>query len=100
MSFDSHPEESSVVLDHLEPTTDAQKSLLADAKHDSEAIWQSRILMSLQGVDALSVSRVCPCFRRWDFCIAFFLTGLNSKSSRATIAVAVLGSFCVASAML
>ena len=27
------------------------------------------------------------------------LTGLNSKSSRATIAVAALGSFCVASAM-
>jgi hypothetical protein len=44
----------SVVLDHMEPTTDAQKSLLADAKHNYKAIWQSRILMSLQGIDAVS----------------------------------------------
>ena len=87
----------SVVLDHLEPTTDAQKSLLADAKHNYEAIWQSRILMSLQGVDAVSWP-VLYVVSAWT-CIAFFLTGLNSKSSRATIAVAALGSFCVASAM-
>src|SRR5271166_3153861 len=87
----------SVVLDHMEPTTDAQKSLLADAKHNYEAIWQSRILMSLQGVDAVSWP-VLYVVSAWT-CIAFFLTGLNSKSSRATIAVAALGSFCVASAM-
>ena len=87
----------SVVLDHMEPTTDAQKSLLADAKHNYKAIWQSRILMSLQGVDAVSWP-VLYVVSAWT-CIAFFLTGLNSKSSRATIAVAALGSFCVASAM-
>ena len=87
----------SVVLDHMEPTTDAQKSLLADAKHNYEAIWQSRILMSLQGVDAVSWA-VLYVVSAWT-CIAFFLTGLNSNSSRATIAVAALGSFCVASAM-
>ena len=87
----------SVVLDHMEPTTDAQKSLLADAKHNYEAIWQSRILMSLQGVDTVSWP-VLYVVSAWT-CIAFFLTGLNSKSSRATIAVAALGSFCVASAM-
>ena len=53
----------SVVLDHIEPTTDAQKSLLADAKHNYEAIWQSRILMSLQGVDAVS-GQSCTSFPR------------------------------------
>jgi ABC-type multidrug transport system fused ATPase/permease subunit len=81
----------SVVLDHMEPTTDAQKSLLADAKHNYKAIWQSRILMSLQGVDAVSWP-VLYVVSAWT-CIAFFLTGLNSKSSRATIAVAALGFF-------
>ena len=81
----------------MEPTTDAQKSLLADAKHNYKAIWQSRIMMSLQGVDAVSWP-VLYAVSAWT-CIAFFLTGLNSKSSRATIAVAALGSFCVASAM-
>ena len=87
----------SVVLDHMEPANDAQKSLLADAKHNYEAIWKSRILMSLQGVDAVSWPTLYV-VSAWT-CIAFFLTGLNSKSSRATIAVAALGSFCVASAM-
>src|ERR1700733_2706156 len=87
----------SVVLDHMEPATEAQKSLLADAKRNYTAIWQNRILMSLQGVDAVSWP-VLYVVSAWT-CIAFFLTGLNSKSSRATIAVAALGSFCVASAM-
>ena len=36
----------SVVLDHMEPTTDAQKSLLADAKHNYEAIWQTQASVS------------------------------------------------------
>ena len=87
----------SIVLDHMDPKTDAQKALLADARHNYEAIWQSRILMSLQGVDAVSWP-VLYVVSAWT-CIAFFLTGLNSKSSRATIAVAALGAFCVASAM-
>ena len=88
----------SVALDHLEPATEAQKSLLADAKRNYSAIWQSRILMSLQGVDAVSWP-VLYVVSVWT-CIAFFLTGLNSKSGYATIAVAALGSFCVASAMV
>jgi hypothetical protein len=87
----------SVALDHLEPTTEGQKSLLADARRNYSAIWQNRILMSLQGIDAVSWP-VLYVVSIWA-CIAFFLTGLNSKSGRATIAVAVLGSFCVASAM-
>src|ERR1700734_764115 len=45
----------SVALDHLEPATEAQKSLLADAKRNYAAIWQNRILMSLQAVDAVSI---------------------------------------------
>jgi len=87
----------SAVLDHLEPKTDAQKALLADARHNYVAIWQSRILMALQGVDAVCWP-VLYVVSAWT-CIAFFLTGLNSLSSRATIAVAALGAFCVASAM-
>ena len=87
----------SVALDHLEPATEGQKSLLADAKRNYSAIWQTRILMSLQGVDAVSWP-VLYVVSAWT-CIAFFLTGLNSKSGYATIAVAGLGSFCVASAM-
>jgi hypothetical protein len=87
----------SVVLDHLEPATDGQKSLLADLKRNYAAIWQNRILMSLQGVDAVSWPTLY--FVSLWTCIAFFLTGLNSKSGAATIAVAALGSFCVASAM-
>jgi Protein of unknown function (DUF4239) len=87
----------SVALDHLEPTTEAQKSLLADAKRNYTAIWQSRILMSLQAIDAVSWP-VLYAVSAWT-CIAFFLTGLNSKAGPATIAVAALGSFCVASAM-
>jgi hypothetical protein len=51
----------SVALDHLQPATEAQKSLLADAKRNYAAIWQNRILMSLQGVDAVS----------WPTCISF-----------------------------
>jgi hypothetical protein len=87
----------SVALDHLEPATEAQKSLLADAKRNYSAIWQNRILMSLQGIDAVSWP-ILYVVSVWT-CIAFFLTGLNSKSGHATIAVAALGSFCVASAM-
>jgi hypothetical protein len=87
----------SVALDHLEPTTEAQKSLLADAKRNYTSIWQSRILMSLQAIDAVSWP-VLYAVSAWT-CIAFFLTGLNSKAGPATIAVAALGSFCVASAM-
>jgi hypothetical protein len=87
----------SVDLDHLEPKTEAQKSLLADAKRNYTAIWQARILMSLQGIDAVSWP-ILYVVSAWT-CIAFFLTGLNSKSGHATIAVAALGSFCVASAM-
>lgn len=87
----------SVALDHLEPATEAQKSLLADAKRNYTAIWQNRILMSLQAVDAVSWPTLYF-VSAWT-CIAFFLTGLNSKSGHATIAVAALGSFCVASAM-
>jgi hypothetical protein len=87
----------SVALDRLEPATDGQKSLLADAKRNYAAIWQNRILMSLQGVDAVSWPTLYF-VSAWT-CIAFFLTGLNSKSGYATIAVAALGSFCVASAM-
>jgi hypothetical protein len=87
----------SVALDHLEPATEAQKSLLADAKRNYAAIWQNRILMSLQAVDAVSWPTLY--FVSIWTCIAFFLTGLNSKSGAATIAVAALGSFCVASAM-
>ena len=71
----------SVVLDHMEPTTDAQKSLLANAKHNYEAIWQSRILMSLQGVDAVSWP-VLYVVSAWT-CIAFFLTEL--KVQHATL---------------
>jgi hypothetical protein len=44
----------SVALDHLQPATEAQNSLLADAKRNYSAIWQNRILMSLQGIDAVS----------------------------------------------
>ena len=87
----------SFTLDHLEPATEAQKSLLADAKRNYTAIWQNRILMSLQGVDAVSWPTLY--FVSIWTCIAFFLTGMNSKSGYATIAVAALGSFCVASAM-
>jgi hypothetical protein len=87
----------SVALDHLEPATEAQKSLLADAKRNYAAIWQNRILMSLQGIDAVSWPTLY--FVSVWTCIAFFLTGLNSKPVHATIAVAALGSFCVASAM-
>jgi hypothetical protein len=87
----------SVALDRLEPATEAQKSLLADAKRNYAAIWQNRILMALQGVDAVSWPTLY--FVSIWTCIAFFLTGLNSKSGHATIAVAALGSFCVASAM-
>src|SRR5271166_284972 len=87
----------SVTLDHLEPATAAQKSLLEDAKRNYNAIWQNRILMSLQVIDAVSWP-ILYVVSAWT-CIAFFMTGLNSKSSRATIAVAALGSFCVASAM-
>jgi hypothetical protein len=85
------------VLDHLTPKTDAQKELLADARQNYKSIWQSRILMALQGVDAVSWP-VLYVVSAWT-CIAFFLTGLNSQSNRATVAVAALGSFCVASAM-
>jgi hypothetical protein len=87
----------SVTLDHLDPKTDAQKSLLADAKRNYVAIWQNRILMSLQGIDAVSWP-ILYVVSVWT-CIAFFLTGVNSKSGPATIAAAALGSFCVASAM-
>ena len=87
----------SFTLNHLEPATEAQKSLLADAKRNYTAIWQNRILMSLQGVDAVSWPTLY--FVSIWTCIAFFLTGLNSKSGHTTIAVAALGSFCVASAM-
>src|SRR5271169_7127808 len=87
----------SVALDHLEPATEAQKSLLADAKRNYTAIWQNRILMSLQGIDAVSWP-ILYVVSLWT-CIAFFLTGLNSKPGHATIAVAALGSFCVASAI-
>jgi hypothetical protein len=87
----------SVALDHLEPATAAQKSLLADAKRNYTAIWQNRILMSLQGIDAVSWP-ILYVVSLWT-CIAFFLTGVNSKSGPSTIAVAALGSFCVASAM-
>jgi hypothetical protein len=93
----SNMDNLSVTLDHLEPATAAQKSLLADAKRNYIAIWQNRILMSLQGVDAVSWPVLCI-VSAWT-CIAFFLTGLNSKSGPATVAVAALGSFCVASAM-
>src|SRR5271167_940036 len=84
-------------LNHLEPATEAQKSLLADAKRNYTAIWQNRILMSLQGIDAVSWP-ILYVVSLWT-CIAFFLTGVNSKSGPSTIAVAALGSFCVASAM-
>jgi hypothetical protein len=87
----------SFTLNHLEPATEAQKSLLADAKRNYAAIWQNRILMSLQSVDAVSWPTLY--FVSIWTCIAFFLTGLNSKSGYATIAVAAIGSFCVASAM-
>src|ERR1700690_1903246 len=50
----SNMDNLSVTLDHLEPTTAAQKSLLADAKRNYIAIWQYRILMSLQGIDAVT----------------------------------------------
>jgi hypothetical protein len=79
----------SVALDHLEPATEAQKSLLADAKRNYAAIWQNRILMSLQGIDAVSWPTLY--FVSIWTCIAFFLTGLNSKPGHATIAVAALG---------
>jgi hypothetical protein len=87
----------SVALDRLAPTTEAQKSLLADLKRNYTAIWQSRILMSLQSIDAVSWP-VLLIVSAWT-CIAFFLTGLNSKVGGASIAVAALGSFCVATAM-
>jgi hypothetical protein len=87
----------SVVLDHLEPTTEGQKSLLSDLKRNYAAIWKNRILMSLQGVDAVSWPTLY--FVSLWTCIAFFLNGLNSKPGYATVAVAALGSFCVASAM-
>ena len=71
--------------------------MLADLKRNYAAIWQNRILMSLQGIDAVSWPTLY--FVSVWTCIAFFLTGVNSKSGYATIEVAALGSFCVASAM-
>ena len=47
--------------------------------------------MSLQGIDAVScANHTVLRFPIWT-CIAFFLTGLNSKPGHATIAVAALG---------
>ena len=68
----------SVALDHLEPATEAQKSLLADAKRNYDAIWQNRILMSMQGIDAVSWPTLY--FVSIWTCIAFFLTGLNLET--------------------
>ena len=93
----SNMDNLSVALDHLEPATEAQKSLLADAKRNYAAIWQE----SNFDVAARHRRRVLanPVFRFHMDLHCVLSDRADSKSGHATIAVAALGSFCVASAM-
>ena len=94
----SNMDNLSVALDHLEPATEAQKSLLADAKRNYAAIWAK----SNFDVAARHRRRALanPVFRfHMDLhCVLSDRAELEIRLTRPS-PVAALGSFCVASAM-
>ncbi len=83
-------------LRKLEAPTETQKALRSGAQAAHAAIGQNRILMSLQGIDAVSWPLI-HVVSLWA-CFSFFLSGVTSKPKPATFGVAALGSALVASA--
>ena len=82
-------------LRKLNPPSDSQKALRGGAQAAHAAIGQNRILMSLQGIDAISWPLIYI-VSLWA-CISFFLSGVTSKPKPATFGAAALGAALVAS---
>jgi hypothetical protein len=87
----------SAFLSGLHPTTDAQKGLLAQANQHYGLIGETRLLMSLQLIDAISWPLVIT-VTSWS-CLLFCGFGLLSRVNPTTLAALALGACSVASAI-
>jgi len=84
-------------LENLHPTTDAQRGLLAEARAHFGAIGETRLLMSLQLIDAVSWPLLIT-VTSWS-CLLFCGFGMLSKANATTLAALALGACSVASAI-
>jgi hypothetical protein len=84
-------------LENLHPTTDAQSGLLAQARGHYGAIGETRLLMSLQLIDAVSWPLLIT-VTSWS-CVLFCGFGLLSRLNATTLVALALGACSVASAI-
>jgi len=84
-------------LGTLHPTTDAQGQLLAEAHGHYGSIGETRLLMSLQVIDAISWPLMIT-VTAWS-CLLFCGYGLLSRINAMTLTALALGAIAVASAI-
>jgi hypothetical protein len=84
-------------LNGLKPETDAQRALLAQAHAHYGSIGETRLLMSLQLIDAISWPLVIT-VTSWS-CLLFCGFGLLSRVNPTTLTALALGACSVASAI-
>jgi hypothetical protein len=84
-------------LSALHPTTDAQRGLLAQANAHYGSIGETRLLMSLQLIDAISWPLLIT-VTSWS-CLLFCGFGLLSRPNPTTLTALALGACSVASAI-
>ena len=84
-------------LGTLHPTTDAQRQLLAEAHGHYGSIGETRLLMSLQVIDAISWPLMIT-VTAWS-CLLFCGFGLLSRANAMTFAALACGALSVASAI-
>jgi hypothetical protein len=84
-------------LANLHPTTDAQKGLLGLAQQHYGSIGETRLLMSLQLIDAISWPLLVT-VASWS-CLLFCGFGLLSRVNATTLTALALGACSVASAI-
>jgi Protein of unknown function (DUF4239) len=87
----------SKLLENLHPETDAQRGLLAEARAHYGAIGETRLLMSLQLIDAVSWPLLIT-VTSWS-CLLFCGFGLLSRVNATTLVALALGACSVASAI-
>ena len=84
-------------FDNLQPKTDAQTQLLADARRNYAFIGEQRILMSMQASTPVSWPLIYA-VTAWS-CLMFGGMGLLSRPNATTLAMLVLGAISVALAI-
>lgn len=85
------------VLANLHPETDAQRGLLAAANQHYATIGETRLLMSLQLLDAISWPLLIT-VTAWS-CLLFCGFGVLSRFNTTTLVALILGASSVASAI-